>query len=168
MISPWYMGIYKMNKFNAMSKVLSAKVMKRNPNDREWSFVFKGTVFADISKSSGKYFVHYVGRTTALVGHKSFMKAVAVVAGVFLELYNSDKICSGEELYSDDNLTAFVGSDNELYIKTVHSKPVHVPAYMTTFEHLKKYCQHVGSTDKLQDLAEVINANYNQYIMDSI
>lgn len=165
MISSWYMGIYKMNKFNAMSKVLSSEIMKRDPYNNEWKFVFKGFVFAVISKNAGKYFPHYSGRKGSLKVCNSFMQAVAEILEYFIEIHNANMVAGGEMVFSTDKVQAFIGSDCELYIKPVQGELLQVTS-RTTLEHLQKYCKELGGTDTLKDLAERINSNYNDYAMN--
>ena len=155
-----------MNKFNAMSKVLSSEILKRDPYNNEWKFVFNGFVFAVISKNAGKYFPHYCGRKGSLKVCNSFMQAVAEILEYFIEIYNSNMVAGGEEVYSYHGIVkAYAGADHELYIKSCDGAAVHVPSHMSTFEYLSKYCQHLGGTGTIQDVAQLINMNYNDYMM---
>lgn len=164
MISPWYMGIYKMNKFNAMSKVLSSEILKRDPYNNEWKFVFKGFVFAVISKNAGKYFPHYCGRKGSLKVCNSFMQAVAEILEYFIEIYNTNMVAGGEVVYSADGVQAYIGADYELYIKVNDSSTLQVTG--STVDHLKKYHNRDIESKKIPVLAETINSRFNEYAMN--
>ena len=151
-----------MNKFNAMAKLVCNA--KNGYVGNEWRIMFQGRQVACVSKNNGKYFAHYIGRVTSLKAHDNFMRAIAEILPVYIELVNADKVASGEEVFSNDKVLAFAGSDVELYIKPVNGTLLQVQG--TTFEHLKKYCQNLGDTDTLKVIAEQINSNFNDYAMN--
>ena len=151
-----------MNKFTAMSKVLSSEILKRDPYNNEWKFVFKGFVFAVISKNAGKYFPHYCGRKGTLKVCNSFMQAVAEILEYFIEIHNANMVAGGEEIYNNGVLVAYVGSNDQIYTRLKDSTQL-LFVQGNVYNHLNKYYSDVYPADSERGyIADNIDSAYLQ------
>lgn len=124
-----------MNMFNAVNEVRKSTVMTKHNN--EWHFTVNGKVFAVISKSCSKYFVHTEGRTTTLPCVDHFMKAIAIVAKQYLAIVNHPAI-KGREIFHAYGVMVVIGTDFKLYSKSYTDKSTFILCNEDLHTHIRQ------------------------------
>lgn len=104
-----------MNKFTALNAIQTAT---KKVSADQWNTTVNNDLFAYINKSNGMYFAHFKNRTTPLMGHKTFMAALASMLVGFTQYIEKTPtaLAAARVLAKAGGFTAVMGNDGVLYV----------------------------------------------------